>query len=65
MERACSCTDIYTAANLLKVVECCRLQTPDLPAGPLHPTPERCRHLKGENQELDTAVITNATRRHA
>lgn len=24
-----SCTDIYTAARLLKVVECCRLQIPE------------------------------------
>lgn len=27
--RGDSCTDIYTAARLLKVVECCRLQIPD------------------------------------
>ena len=59
-KRGDSCTDIYTAARLLKVVECCRLQIPDqLPAGPLHSGPEWFYRLKKEEKQgVESVVIT-------
>lgn len=43
-------TQLKSCYKLWNVAGC---RPPDLPTGPLHPTPEPCRRLKGENQDLD------------